>query len=65
MKFEHTKHDVGQFVYDFKVLEKMIGMADDQMLQHFERFFSLNIEPQCLKNNTIDTAIVQVRVFVL
>ena len=39
MKFDHTKHDVEQFVYDLKVLGKMICVSDDQIYEHFKKSF--------------------------
>ena len=30
-KADHTKHDVGQFAHDLRVLAKMMGMSDKQV----------------------------------
>ena len=36
MKFDQTKYSVEQFAYDQKILGKMIGMSDIQVLEHFK-----------------------------
>ena len=41
MKFNYPKHDVEQFGYDKKVFGKMIGMSDEQILEHFRELFTL------------------------
>ena len=32
MRIDYNKHDVEQFTHDLKVLEKLIGMSDNQIL---------------------------------
>ena len=36
IKSIHNNYDVEQFAYDLKVLGKMIGMSDIQILEHFK-----------------------------
>ena len=52
MKFDHTKHDIEQFAHDLKVLGKMTGMSNEQVLEHFTKVFPSNIEIQLLKKRT-------------
>ena len=39
MKFDHTKHDIELFTCDLKVLEKITGMSEEQVLEHFKESF--------------------------
>ena len=42
-KSDHI-HDVEQFAHDLKVLHKIIGMSDEQILEHFKEAFPTKIE---------------------
>ena len=67
MKFDQNEHDVEQFKYDLSVLGKMIGMSDEQFLQHFIEAFLAKFEAQLLKikiNNT-DIVMRKARVLIL
>ena len=39
MKWDHIKHDIEQFPYDLKILGKMTGMPDEQVLKYFSDHF--------------------------
>ena len=65
MKFDHNKHDVEQFAYDLKVLGKMLGMSDEQLLENFKEAFPFKIEVVLLEINNVDTAIGKAKVLIL
>ena len=46
IKFNHTKHDMEQFTYNLKVLGKMIGLSNKQVLEHFKEALPPKIEAQ-------------------
>ena len=43
----------------------MVGMSDDQILEHFKESFLPRIEPQLLEVDDIDATIVKPRVLLL
>ena len=61
MKFDNTKHDVEQLLPMFKIL----GIADDQILENSKQYFPPKIETQLLKIDNIDPTILQAGVSVL
>ena len=48
MKFNHKKHDIEQFAYDLKGLGIMIGMSDEQVIEHIKGAFPPTILAQLL-----------------
>ena len=56
MKYDHNKHDIELFACDLNVLGK-IRMSDYQVLEHFKKVLSLNIEAHLLEIDDIDVAI--------
>ena len=54
MKFDHNKHNAELFTYDLKVLVKMIGMLDEEILEQFKELFLPNIESREIEDIDID-----------
>ena len=46
-----------QFAYDLNILSKMIGMSDDQVLEHLKEAFSPKIKTQIPQIDDINIAI--------
>ena len=59
MKFDHTKHDIEQLDYVLKVSDKVIGMSNEQTLEHFKEVFTSKIKLQLLEIEDIDLALVK------
>ena len=57
MKFYHNKKDAKHSEYHLKVLGKMIGISDEQVLEHFEKDFPSKIKAQLLEIEDTDAAI--------
>ena len=64
MKFDHSKHDVEKFAYDLRVLGKMIGITDKQVLKHSREAFPPKFESQLLEEDYTDVAMGNMRLHV-
>ena len=64
MKFNHNKQNVEQFVYALKVLGKMTGMSDKQILEHLNELFPPKTEVQVLLTEDTDVAISMAQILV-
>ena len=50
MEFDHTKHDIEQFACDLKEIGEIIGMSDDQILEHFKESPATNYRISTARN---------------